>query len=54
MGALAEFERGLIHERTKAGMKAAKKRGRHVGRQGAECCTGDPYAGLAGGRQDTG
>jgi DNA invertase Pin-like site-specific DNA recombinase len=54
MGALAEFERGLIRERTKAGMKAAKKRGRHVGRQGAECCTGDPYAGLAGGRQDTG
>lgn len=32
MGALAEFERDLIRERTKAGMKAAKKRGRHVGR----------------------
>jgi DNA invertase Pin-like site-specific DNA recombinase len=32
MGALAEFERNLIRERTKAGMKAAKKRGRHVGR----------------------
>lgn len=30
--ALAEFERELIRERTKAGMKAAKKRGRHVGR----------------------
>ncbi len=32
MGALAEFERGLIAERTRAGMKAAKRRGKHVGR----------------------
>lgn len=32
MGALAEFERGLIKERTKAGMAAAKRRGKHVGR----------------------
>jgi len=32
MGALAEFERDLIRERTKAGMKAAKKRCKHVGR----------------------
>jgi DNA invertase Pin-like site-specific DNA recombinase len=32
MGALAEFERSLISERTSAGMKAAKRRGRHVGR----------------------
>ena len=32
MGALAEFERDLIRERTKAGMKSAKKRGKHVGR----------------------
>lgn len=32
MGALAEFERGLIAERTTAGMKAAKRRGKHVGR----------------------
>ena len=32
MGALAEFERGLIGERTRAGMKAAKRRGKHVGR----------------------
>lgn len=30
--ALAEFERELIRERTKAGMVAAKRRGRHVGR----------------------
>ncbi len=32
MGALAEFERSLIAERTKAGMKAAKKGGKHLGR----------------------
>lgn len=32
MGALAEFERDLIRERAKAGMPAARKRGKHVGR----------------------
>jgi DNA invertase Pin-like site-specific DNA recombinase len=32
MGALAEFERSLISERTIAGMTAAKRRGIHVGR----------------------
>ena len=32
MGALAEFERDLIKERTKSGMRAAKKQGKHVGR----------------------
>ena len=32
MGALAEFERDLISERTKAGMTAAKKKGKHIGR----------------------
>ena len=32
MGALAEFERDLIRERTKAGMYAAQQRGKHVGR----------------------
>jgi DNA invertase Pin-like site-specific DNA recombinase len=32
MGALAEFERSLISERTRAGMRAARRRGRHVGR----------------------
>jgi DNA invertase Pin-like site-specific DNA recombinase len=30
--AIAEFERELIRERTAAGMKAAQRRGRHVGR----------------------
>lgn len=32
MGALAEFERTLISERTRAGMEAARARGVHVGR----------------------
>lgn len=31
-GALAEFERSLIAERTKAGLQAAKKRGKRLGR----------------------
>lgn len=35
MGALAEFERALIVERTRAGMKAAKARGIEVGRKPA-------------------
>lgn len=33
MGALAEFERSLIVERTQAGIQAAKKRGAHLGRR---------------------
>jgi DNA invertase Pin-like site-specific DNA recombinase len=32
MGALAEFERALIRERTQAGLKAARARGRKGGR----------------------
>ena len=32
MGAIAEFERTLIVERTRAGVAAAKKRGTHMGR----------------------
>lgn len=32
MGALAQFERDLIRERTVAGMAAARRGGRHVGR----------------------
>lgn len=32
LAALAEFERELISERTKAGMAAAKRNGKHVGR----------------------
>jgi DNA invertase Pin-like site-specific DNA recombinase len=33
-GALAEFERNLIKERTIAGLEAARARGRHGGRPG--------------------
>jgi DNA invertase Pin-like site-specific DNA recombinase len=33
MGAIAEFERSLISERTRAGMAAAKARGQHLGRE---------------------
>jgi len=33
MGALAEFERSLISERTKAGLDAARIRGRQLGRR---------------------
>ncbi|AYM84035.1 recombinase family protein [Agrobacterium tumefaciens] len=33
MAALAEFERSLISERTRAGMWAAKERGQHLGRR---------------------
>jgi DNA invertase Pin-like site-specific DNA recombinase len=32
LGAVAQFERDVLRERTVAGMKAAKKRGTHVGR----------------------
>lgn len=35
MGALAEFERDLIRERTRAGMSAARERGEHLGRKPA-------------------
>ena len=34
-GSLAEFERGLIRERVKAGLEAAKKRGKKLGRPDA-------------------
>jgi len=32
VGAISEFERNVISERTRAGMVAARRRGRHVGR----------------------
>jgi DNA invertase Pin-like site-specific DNA recombinase len=35
-GALAEFERDLIRERTQAGLAAARARGRHGGRPRVE------------------
>src|SRR5918911_435349 len=36
-GALAEFERDIIRERTNAGLEAARARGRHGGRPKALC-----------------
>jgi DNA invertase Pin-like site-specific DNA recombinase len=33
LGAFAEFERAMIRERTRAGLEAARSRGRHGGRQ---------------------
>jgi DNA invertase Pin-like site-specific DNA recombinase len=38
MGALAEFERSLISERTKAGMASAKLRGKRLGRPPSNGC----------------
>ncbi|MFC3339384.1 recombinase family protein [Paracandidimonas soli] len=38
MAALAEFERALISERTKAGMAAARAAGKHVGRKPLLSC----------------
>ncbi len=32
LGAIAEFERDLIRERTRAGMRAARRRGKRIGR----------------------
>ncbi len=36
LGSIAEFERDLARERTAAGMQAAKRRGKHVGRPAAK------------------
>ncbi len=35
LGAVAQFERDVLRERTVAGMRAAKKRGEHIGRPAA-------------------
>jgi len=35
LGAVAQFERDVLRERTVAGMRAAKKRGEHIGRPSA-------------------
>ncbi len=40
LGAIAEFERDLIRERTIAGLAAARRRGRHPGRPPALDCRG--------------
>jgi DNA invertase Pin-like site-specific DNA recombinase len=36
LGAIAEFERDLINERTKEGRERAKEQGKHLGRKGQE------------------
>jgi DNA invertase Pin-like site-specific DNA recombinase len=35
LGAVAQFERDVLRERTVAGMQAAKRRGEHIGRRPA-------------------
>lgn len=51
MGALAEFERGLISERTRAGMSAARQRGKAIGRP-AKMTAGDVHVAIEGMRLD--
>jgi DNA invertase Pin-like site-specific DNA recombinase len=36
LGAIAEFERNLINERTREGRERAKKQGKHMGRKGQD------------------
>lgn len=36
LGAVAEFERAIIGERVKAGLQAARKRGKTLGRPGVQ------------------
>ena len=43
-GALAEFERNIIRERTKAGLEAARSRGRKGGRPKKEAQAAEPTA----------
>lgn len=51
MGAMAEFERALISERTRAGMAAARARGRNIGRPP---CDKEPFRlGAASGAKST-
>ena len=44
MGAVAEFERDLIRERTRAGVAAAKRRGKRIGRPRAHVQVGEAQA----------
>jgi DNA invertase Pin-like site-specific DNA recombinase len=36
VGAIAEFERDLINERTKEGLERVKAQGKHLGRKGQD------------------
>lgn len=49
MGAVAEFERDLIRERTRAGMASAKRRGKRIGRPRAYVSVGKVQRLLAAG-----
>ena len=49
MGAVAEFERDLIRERTRAGMASAKRRGKRIGRPRAHVSVGKAHSLLAQG-----
>jgi DNA invertase Pin-like site-specific DNA recombinase len=44
MGAVAEFERDLIRERTRAGMAAARRRGKRIGRPRAQIPISEAHA----------
>jgi DNA invertase Pin-like site-specific DNA recombinase len=44
IGAMAEFERSLIQERVKAGLRNAKAKGRHLGRPRADIDEGEVLA----------
>ena len=49
MGAVAEFERDLIRERTQAGVDAARRRGKRLGRPRARVAVGEAQVLLAQG-----
>lgn len=49
LGAIAEFERDLIRERTAAGMRAARRRGRRIGRPRQKVDRTELLRGLADG-----
>jgi DNA invertase Pin-like site-specific DNA recombinase len=51
-GALAEFERNLISERTRAGLEAARTRGRKRGRRSC-CFIGTEFSRLGGYRKQS-
>jgi DNA invertase Pin-like site-specific DNA recombinase len=50
LGAIAEFERDLIRERTAAGMRAARRRGKRIGRPRAQVSVSEAQVLLARGR----
>ena len=53
MGAVAEFERDLIRERTRAGVAAARRRGKRLGRPRVHVPVGEALALLGQGQSLT-